>query len=65
MGQKGYCTTHLGFGDKDDCQGWLVGEENHGLNYMFLMMNAARIAVGTRFISNCISCLLCIIAIRK
>ena len=46
MGQKGYCTTHLGFGDKDDCQGWLVGEENHGLNYMFLMMNAARIAVG-------------------
>jgi butyryl-CoA dehydrogenase len=46
MGQKGYCTTHLGFGDKDDCNGWLVGEENHGLNYMFLMMNAARIAVG-------------------
>ena len=46
MGQKGYCTTHLGFGDKDDCQGWLVGEENQGLNYMFLMMNAARIAVG-------------------
>ena len=46
MGQKGYCTTHLGFGDKDNCMGWLVGEENHGLNYMFLMMNAARIAVG-------------------
>jgi len=46
MGQKGYCTTHLGFGDKDDCKGWLVGEENQGLNYMFLMMNAARIAVG-------------------
>ena len=46
MGQKGYCTTHLSFGDKEDCQGWLVGEENQGLNYMFLMMNAARIAVG-------------------
>lgn len=46
MGQKGYCTSHLGFGDNDDCRGWLVGEENKGLYYMFLMMNAARIAVG-------------------
>ena len=46
MGQKGYCTTHLGFGDKDDCRGWLVGEEHKGLNQMFLMMNGARIAVG-------------------
>ena len=46
MGQKGYCTTHLGFGDKDDCRGWLVGEENNGLRCMFVMMNAARIGVG-------------------
>ena len=46
MGQKGYCTTHLSFGDKNDCEGYLVGEENNGLNYMFLMMNGARIAVG-------------------
>lgn len=46
MGQKGYCTTHLSFGDKGDCQGYLVGEENKGLDYMFLMMNSARIAVG-------------------
>ena len=46
LGQRGYCTTHLGFGDKGDCRGWLVGEPNKGLYYMFLMMNAARIAVG-------------------
>lgn len=46
MGQKGYCTTHLGFGDNDDCRGWLVGEIHKGLNQMFLMMNGARIAVG-------------------
>ncbi|MDA9349464.1 acyl-CoA dehydrogenase [Polaribacter sp.] len=46
MGQRGYCTTHLGFGDTDDCRGWLVGDENKGLAQMFLMMNAARIAVG-------------------
>lgn len=46
MGQRGYCTTHLGFGDTNDCHGWLVGEPHHGLKYMFLMMNASRIAVG-------------------
>jgi len=46
MGQRGYCTTHLGFGDQDDCRGWLVGEEHKGLAQMFLMMNGARIAVG-------------------
>ena len=46
MGQRGYCTTHLGFGDSDDCRGWLVGEEHKGLKQMFLMMNGARIAVG-------------------
>ena len=46
MGQKGYCTTHLGFGDKEDCRGWLVGEENNGLRCMFVRMNAARIGVG-------------------
>ncbi len=46
MGQKGYCTTHLSFGDKNDCMGWLVGEVNKGLKYMFMMMNSARIGVG-------------------
>lgn len=46
MGQKGYCTTHLSFGDKNNCHGWLVGEANQGLKYMFMMMNGARIGVG-------------------
>lgn len=46
MGQRGYCTTHLSFGDKRDCKAWLVGEPNQGLKYMFMMMNEARIAVG-------------------
>lgn len=46
MGQKGYCTTHLVFGDKDDCKAWLVGEPHQGLKYMFKMMNGARIDVG-------------------
>ncbi len=46
MGQKGYCTTHLVFGDENQCQGWLVGEANKGLSYMFQLMNEARIATG-------------------
>lgn len=46
LGQRGYATTHLGFGDADNCQGYLVGEPNKGLHYMFMMMNGARIAVG-------------------
>lgn len=46
MGQRGYATTHLSFGDNDDCRGYLVGEPNKGLTYMFQMMNGARISVG-------------------
>lgn len=46
MGQRGYCTTHLFFGDNEGCEGWLVGEAHQGLKYMFLMMNGARIGVG-------------------
>jgi len=46
LGQRGYCTTHLSFGDEPDCRGWLVGKENKGLSYMFLLMNEARIATG-------------------
>ncbi len=46
MGQRGYATTHLVFGDNDNCRGYLVGQANNGLSYMFQMMNDARISVG-------------------
>lgn len=46
MGQRGYCTTHLVFGENSNCRGWLVGKENEGLKCMFQMMNGARIDVG-------------------
>ena len=46
MGQRGYSTTHLAFGDQDNCKGWLLGEPHKGLSYMFQMMNEARIGVG-------------------
>jgi alkylation response protein AidB-like acyl-CoA dehydrogenase len=46
MGQKATPAMHLGFGEKDDCIGHLLGGENRGLPQMFLMMNGARIGVG-------------------
>ena len=46
MGQKATPTVHLSMGDKKDCIGYLVGEKNQGLNYMFKLMNEARISVG-------------------
>ncbi|MBB3018849.1 butyryl-CoA dehydrogenase [Microvirga lupini] len=39
-------TCTMIFGDNGGAVGWLVGEENRGLNCMFTMMNNARLAVG-------------------
>lgn len=46
MGQKSTPAIHYIAGDKDNCHGWLVGEPNKGLSYMFQMMNEARLGVG-------------------
>ncbi len=46
MGFRGTVNTVLNFGETGDCYGYLVGEENKGLFYMFHMMNEARIGVG-------------------
>jgi alkylation response protein AidB-like acyl-CoA dehydrogenase len=46
LGYRGGPITQLAFGENDDCRGWLVGEANKGLGYMFQMMNGARIDVG-------------------
>ncbi len=46
MGQRGYSTVHLVYGEQNDCTGYLIGEPNQGLKYMFQMMNGARIDVG-------------------
>jgi Acyl-CoA dehydrogenases len=39
-------TAVLAFGDTTGAVGYLVGEENRGLEYMFVMMNFARLSVG-------------------
>ena len=47
MSGRAQTSTALSFGEKDGSVGYLVGEENCGLKYMFHMMNEARIMVGT------------------
>ena len=51
MGIKASPTAVLQYGDKGGAVGYLVGQENRGLEYMFIMMNAARYAVGTQGIA--------------
>lgn len=46
IGWRGLPSLALEFGDGNDCRGWLVGEPNQGLRYMFQMMNEARLMVG-------------------
>jgi alkylation response protein AidB-like acyl-CoA dehydrogenase len=48
LGIKASPTAVLQYGDHGGAVGWLVGEENRGLEYMFIMMNAARYAVGVQ-----------------
>jgi alkylation response protein AidB-like acyl-CoA dehydrogenase len=43
MGIHGNATCVMNL---DGAKGWLVGDENKGLNAMFVMMNAARLGVG-------------------
>ncbi|MBU3561986.1 acyl-CoA dehydrogenase [Polynucleobacter hallstattensis] len=51
LGIKASPTAVLQFGDHGGATGYLVGEENRGLEYMFVMMNAARFAVGMQGIA--------------
>jgi acyl-CoA dehydrogenase len=45
MGIHGNSTCVMNY---DGAAGWLVGEENRGLNAMFVMMNEARLGVGVQ-----------------
>jgi 3-(methylthio)propanoyl-CoA dehydrogenase len=44
-------TCVMAYGDNGGAAGYLVGEENHGLEYMFTMMNNARLSVGLQGVS--------------
>jgi 3-(methylsulfanyl)propanoyl-CoA dehydrogenase len=41
-------TAVLSYGEKEGAIGYLIGEENRGLEYMFIMMNLARFDVGVQ-----------------
>jgi 3-(methylthio)propanoyl-CoA dehydrogenase len=51
MGIKASPTAVLQFGDHGGAIGYLIGQENRGLEYMFIMMNAARFGVGVQGIA--------------
>ena len=46
LGYRGCPILQLSLGENNDCRGWLIGEPNQGLSYMFQMMNEARNEVG-------------------
>jgi alkylation response protein AidB-like acyl-CoA dehydrogenase len=48
LGINGNPTCTLNYGEKGGATGYLVGEPNHGLEYMFIMMNAARFSTGVQ-----------------
>jgi alkylation response protein AidB-like acyl-CoA dehydrogenase len=52
MGIHASPTAVMSFGDSGGAIGYLVGEENHGLEYMFTMMNNARLAVGIQGVAQ-------------
>ncbi|MDE1891408.1 MAG: acyl-CoA dehydrogenase [Betaproteobacteria bacterium] len=41
-------TCVLSYGDREGAIGYLIGEENRGIEIMFVMMNAARFSVGVQ-----------------
>ena len=51
MGIKASPTCVLSYGDEGGAVGYLIGEENHGMSYMFTMMNQARLGVGLEGLS--------------
>ncbi|MEY3806533.1 MAG: hypothetical protein RIR69_1345, partial [Actinomycetota bacterium] len=50
-GIKASPTCVLSFGDNGGAVGYLIGEENRGMAYMFTMMNQARLGVGLEGLS--------------
>ena len=54
LGINGNPTCTMNFGEKGKgAIGYLVGEANRGLEYMFIMMNAARFSVGVQGYRRC------------
>ena len=48
LGMRASPTCVMAYGDSGGAIGYLVGEENRGMQYMFTMMNNARLTVGVQ-----------------
>lgn len=52
MGLKVSTTCEMTFGDKHPAKGWLMGEKHEGIRQMFLIIEYARMMVGTKAIAT-------------
>ncbi|MBD0708956.1 MULTISPECIES: acyl-CoA dehydrogenase [unclassified Streptomyces] len=52
MGLKASNTCEMTFGDQHPAKGWLVGDKHDGIRQMFLIIEFARMMVGTKAIST-------------
>ncbi|MET9644134.1 acyl-CoA dehydrogenase [Streptomyces syringium] len=52
MGLKASNTCEMTFGDKHPAKGWLVGEKHDGIRQMFMIIEFARMMVGTKAIAT-------------
>ena len=51
LGIRASPTCVMSFGDASGAVGYLIGEANQGMRYMFTMMNTARLSVGVQGLS--------------
>ncbi|GFH36462.1 acyl-CoA dehydrogenase [Streptomyces pacificus] len=52
MGLKASNTCEITFGDKHPAKGWLIGDKHDGIRQMFMIIEFARMMVGTKAIST-------------
>ncbi|MEU6080193.1 acyl-CoA dehydrogenase [Streptomyces sp. NPDC047108] len=52
MGLKASNTCELTFGDRHPAKGWLIGEKHDGIRQMFMIIEFARMMVGTKAIAT-------------
>ncbi|MEU4274303.1 acyl-CoA dehydrogenase [Streptomyces tanashiensis] len=52
MGLKASNTCEMTFGDQHPAKGWLIGDKHDGIRQMFLIIEFARMMVGTKAIST-------------
>ncbi|MEU9110792.1 acyl-CoA dehydrogenase [Streptomyces sp. NPDC048483] len=52
MGLKASNTCEMTFGDRHPAKGWLIGEKHDGIRQMFMIIEFARMMVGTKAIAT-------------